>query len=806
MNRNRMRNKLRTARVAVGFAALSLGVAHADVALEPSYAEPKLEIVVAGGGETSLADWLAGNGQSLAGVKTLVKRGAGTLRSTTDISSAFDGDIVVAEGVFAATATGALGGANGAVYVLSGAQYQVDARGVAATAPSSEVAAFVLDGKPLVLSGTGPTATSGDGALRYLADAYQTRALGDIYLADDALLVCAADKDLGYAKTVRLNGRTLATRTRQRLSFFQSSAQFCGPGTWDNVSGCFVRGPAVFTNGVEILLRGEMQSWGSNGYSADSTLRIPVAGGRWIVAGSTGLSTTRGNRWNGPVLLDGPLALTKFGIGESYASEESVVLAGKVSGCGGLVPGGKGGVENKYDGGTHLHLLNDENDFTGGVVKTGGSVNLYSDGALPADGGALVLSNAVVRLDGDDAWTLPELRVCGTGLVQTATAVKPDVVADPLNPTLTRGQCKGIVKEGVGELVVASAYETPCLDVRAGTVTLSVPEANALGLSGLVSGYTNFATTAEMTAAFQSEELYATGVVNRVTVSDTHPGENPGFNGKFPDNSLWTYSGYLWNRTSETQTWTFLLKQEADTQLWLDGTKILTQQGEEPKVTKQRVTPGAHRFVLRMGKANGWAGTSSKMVDWPDRMMGFCIDFNGGDAPTTKVNEKGETHYDFSAYTRPMDDGTGALFTLTDDSSPYGQLAYATLRGLSGGVVDVQGVDQAVEELVGYPTVRHGGLTVGVRHRLEGGAAVGCAHVEGTLTFAEGCVFEVDDAKALRARVREAGLAFPLVVAEAEKIVGCPVPVDGAWALTVDATGTKLLLDRKGPGLLLLVR
>ena len=793
MNRNRMRNKLRTAHLAVGLAiVLSWGVAHADVALEPSYAEPKLEIVVAGGGETALADWLTANGRSLDGVKTLVKRGAGTLRSTTDISSAFDGDIVIAEGVFAATAVGALGGANGAVYVLSGAQYQADARGVAS---------FNLQDKPLVVAGTGPT---GDGALRYLGDKYQTTALGDIYLADDALLAGPSREDLCFSKSIRFNGKTLTMRLTNRLI---AIGPFVGPGTFESVNAFQRGGAAVFTNGVELLFgattRGEIQTWGASGYSAGGVLHVGAKGGKWLLAGKT-KQTTRHNRWDGTIQLDGPLALTKYAYSETsadYASDESVVLAGKVSGVGSLTSGGQT-VDDPRDGGTHLYLLNGENDFTGGVAKTGGSVNLFADGALPADGGALVLSNAVVRLDGDDAWTLPELHVCGTGLVQTATAVKPDVVADPLNPPLARGQWKRIVKEGAGKLVVSSAYETPCLDVRAGSVTLAVSETNALGLSGLVAGYTNFATEVEMTAAFRSEELYATGIVNRVTVSDTLPDKN----GQFPGNSFWTYSGFLWNRTGETQTWTFLLKQEAATKLWLDGSLILEQEGAIPKIVRQTVAPGAHRFVLRMGKANGWAGTSAAMVDWSDRMMGFCIDFNGGDAPPTKVNEKGETHYDFSAYTRPMDDGTGALFTLTDRSSPCGQLTYATLRGLPGAVVDAQGADQTAEELVGYPTVWNGGLTVGARHRLEGGVAVGCAHVEGTLTFDEGCAFEVDDAKALRVRVREAGKTFPLVIAEAEKIVGCPVPADGTWALTVDATGTKLLLDRKGPGCLLLVR
>ena len=188
--------------------------------------------------------------------------------------------------------------------------------------------------------------------------------------------------------------------------------------------------------------------------------------------------------------------------------------------------------------------------------------------------------------------------------------------------------------------------------------------------------------------------------------------------------------------------------------------------------------------------------------------MGFCIDFKGGEAPVENTNDKGEVRYDFSAYTWPKDDGSGALFTLTADPlvQAHAQLKVGTLRGCPGAVVDANGIDQLVDELVGYPTVKNGGLRVANAYRLEGAMTPGCARIDGTLTFAEGCAFSVDDAKALRQGVRAAGRSFPCVIAEATKIVGCPVSASAEWEVSVDATGTKLLLDRKGPGLLLLVR
>ncbi len=784
---------------ALGFAALGAAASvRAEVSLTPAYDEPTLEITVADG-ETTLGDWLAENGKTLDGVKTLVKKGTGRLSSTSDISATFGGDIVIEAGVFSASRPGALGADTGAVYVVDGAQYLVD------PADGYDEKTFLLDGKPLVVAGTGPTA---GGAIRYWAKGvYITHALGDIHLAEDADLVIAGQRgDLGYAKTIYCNGKTLSLRSLSSPRWcFVDKSMVRGPGRFLNAS-TWTRGPSVFTNGVEVVVGSELQSWGSNGYSADSTLHIPESGAIWKVAGRTTF-TTLYNRWDGSVQLDGPFALTKYGATGDYAFEESVTFAGPMHGVGSLVPGGNG-LDDLRDGWTHLHLLNGANDFQGGVVKVGGSVNLYADGALPRDGGALVLSNSVVTLHGDGAWSLPDLHVVGTGLVTTATAVVPNVTENPLKPTFTRGSLKGVVKEGAGDLVVNSAYATPLLDVREGTVSLVAGEANAYGPAGLVAGHHVFETEDELNAAFTSEDLYATGVVNRVTITDTMPNNIAGFNRQEPLYSFWTYSGYIWNRAETTQTWTFLLKQNSRTQIYIDDELVLDQIGQVPAVAKREMTPGAHRFVLRMGTTTGWVGTSAQKVDWPDRMMGFCIDFNGGDAPVENTNDKGEVRYDFSAYTWPKDDGSGALFTLTADPlvQAHAQLKVGTLRGCPGAVVDANGIDQLVDELVGYPTVKNGGLRVACAYRLEGAMTPGCARIDGTLTFAEGCAFAVDDAKALRQSVRTAGLTFPCMVAEATKIVGCPVSASAEWEVSVDATGTKLILDRKGPGLLLLVR
>ena len=135
---------------ALGLAALCAAASvRAEISLTPAYDEPTLEITVADG-ETTLGDWLAENGKTLDGVKTLVKKGTGRLSSTSDISATFGGDIVIEAGVFSASRPGALGADTGAVYVLDGAQYLVD------VADGYGNASFILDGKPLVVAGQGP--------------------------------------------------------------------------------------------------------------------------------------------------------------------------------------------------------------------------------------------------------------------------------------------------------------------------------------------------------------------------------------------------------------------------------------------------------------------------------------------------------------------------------------------------------------------------------------------------------------------------------------------------------------------------
>lgn len=770
----------------MGLSALALS---AEVPLVPAYTEPVLEISVAS--DTTLSQWLSDNEKTLDGVKTIVKKGAGKLTSDSDISGVFNGDIVIETGVFSVTVPKAFGGDDGAIYVLKDAQYLVD------VADGYSESTFVLDGKPIVIAGTGP---SGDGAIRHMAKRYLTKALGDIYLADDALFVCVSwSGDLNYGKSIHCNGHVLREKTDARLNFTGDTVVY-GPGTFENVAGYWGRSNAKFTNGVEVIVR-RAQFWGSNGYSADSTLHF-ADNAIVQLAGSTKLDT-RYNRWDGPIRLDGRVTLTKYESTGGFAVDESVVLAGKVSGSGPIASAGP--LDNGCDTMTHVRLMNGANDFTGGVVKIGGSVDVYADGALPRDGGALVLSNSTVVLYNDLAWHLPELRVCGTGRIQTSTAGGVSI-ADPANPAFFYGDWKKIVKDGAGELTVESTYGTEMLDVREGTVVLEKYErsgANMYGPAGLIAGFHTFDTKAEMEAAYASEELYPSGIVNRVTISDTMPNNIDGFNYQQPPNSLWTYSGYIWNRTGETRTWTFLLKQNSPARLFLDGAKILEQVGETPEIAKIDVTPGAHRIVFRMASSSGWVGTAATKTTWGYRDRGFSIDYDGGDAPEIVGG-----YHDFSHYTRPEDDGTGSLFTLTDDVTVQKreQAEFQSLRGCANAALDANDMDHEVATLIGYPEIRNGGLTVTSGYQLEAAMDIGCASVDGTLTFADGCTFSVDDTEALRKKFRAAGKAFPYVIAEADEIVGCPSSTDGQWALRVDAEGKKLLLEYRPRGLVLIFR
>jgi len=72
------------------------------------------------------------------------------------------------------------------------------------------------------------------------------------------------------------------------------------------------------------------------------------------------------------------------------------------------------------------------------------------------------------------------------------------------------------------------------------------------------------------------------------------------------------YSGYVWNRSGETQNWTFIQNLDDSCLIVIDGQTILSGRLEEmaTRIVTVSVTPGPHAFELRFGQHGGAAGGS----------------------------------------------------------------------------------------------------------------------------------------------------------------------------------------------------
>lgn len=158
-----------------------------------------------------------------------------------------------------------------------------------------------------------------------------------------------------------------------------------------------------------------------------------------------------------------------------------------------------------------LSLLNPENDFTGGVTMNKGYLQLFANGALPADGDKLLVKDTVVELlpTTINDWSLPELDITansdGTGVVQTT------------GMPISGSWKNGITKKGDGTLQYKTAVGGDVLDVTKGTMEISV---NAADSAGLISGAAYFA------------EYAANGATTEKDRASIYIGTEPPLNGK----------------------------------------------------------------------------------------------------------------------------------------------------------------------------------------------------------------------------------------------------------------------------------
>ena len=525
--------------------------------------------------------------------------------------------------------------------------------------------------------------------------------------------------------------------------------------------------------------------------SRDGGNTMRATHGQW---GSTNLAA-----WAGPVeLVDGLLAV-------SGSRGSSFTYYNTISGAGGLY----------CSRGQQVVLANGGNTFTGEVrINTNrtegeGELRLFADGALPANGSGAKLYDSSLDLAGYcGTYHLPALMFdVGNGLTETFRGG-------------TNGVVKSLRKIGVGTLdISAPVTVTGITEIAAGT--LRVPYAHA----GLIAG-----AQASVEPTYPSSQLSLIDTLvltNRVALgADLAYTDEDGYwlrdQVTWGGRALFTYHGYLWNRSGETQNWTFALNISQGANVYLNGSAIANLYATDyrakgfVKFKTIPVPPGANRLDLRIYST----GAYGPSYDWNEYRKGYTYKKNSNDGEKLAwkpnfglaIDMQGRETTNAVDYVAAIDPGDGSLLTVSEDGMDDGVAAvmpkFDHLK-FTGGKLDTRGSDITVPVLEGvngavtnsnayFPG---GSLTVGQKWIVSGAAMANkTLKVSGKLKFAAGSVLEGTDL-ALLSRKAEHTLATATGGIEGMPAFDDNAPGNKGWRLvtvTENGVGTLKLFWQLG--------
>lgn len=737
-----------------------------------NYSNP---LVLETASNSTLSEELSAKGietaEALNAYDAILKQGAGVLTVDGGLIADFAGEIHVLQGSWKASGNGHLGTASGKTYVHGdGADLWLDV-------PSTAVS---YQGEEIVFYGTGVKhGYDGQGAIYNNTGSFGNNnyAFGTKWtLAGDAQVQLAGVNPYLNMITVDFGGHTLTLWAGPYAKMANIRNL--------NVFNAYVNpGHLILSSYV---MMGVNPSEGSAENTATFLKTKTRVDGFWtspwtfiidtdaIIESTLWSSADRSGKSNigrsGPIELRKDLTLTDNY--SSYSGKFSFTATGVVSGPGGIR------VRSNH---MTLHLDNAANSFQGGVTLPDGDVlKVYAPGSLPANGGALVMTNAAVAFGSAEAYALPDLEVSGTGLVSQA-----------------KGTWKQVKKVGEGALVWDSMLSANDLFVDGGTVKLPKTLYNASDYCGL-----DMYITSDMTGGNTFEQIKTTGARTSNVLSPSYLAINIGSNAAIPDGGAVGYEGWVWCEDADGTEWTFIVCYGAantfylkigDETLWnFDNSSGYV--ADIAQIPRKNVTM-KHGWNHFEGAAlKGWTGTPSRNNDWP-----------GGHS--FKVDRKGRATSNYEDYEFLLDDGNGnTLCSLVDDGVSF-QPAFPSIH-LGAGALDLGGGSYTFGHLHGTGTVTNGDVTV------SGGWTLDCAKtaladwqpacVNGKLTFGADAKIKIENPSAWPT-------SYDITLLTADELIEAlpEVEVPDGWPRPVKAT---LSADRKsillscGSGLAIFVR
>lgn len=532
-------------------------------------------------------------------------------------------------------------------------------------------------------------------------------------------------------------------------------------------------------------------------------IKAPLAPWRLHVVGDVGSTvitkkSDKNFEWQGPVQLDQQLILdpTDYGIG-SYS------LMGVISGDHGI-----------WARNCKVTLGNARNDFTGttGFVNVPG-LTLAHNGELPATCAQSAFTNTPVSFSSREHYDLPPVDFHVPANEEVSVAGGFGAATSCLR------------KSGPGALYLETPFSVTNGDVEVlgGTLRLRNYIAGIIGGRRVVDTTGSYQITDGDGAVYTDISGYVrntrdviTNCVERGPMAATSGTLTHWFYdytglptiaamNKYSVATI--YEGYIWNRSGETEYWTFSGSFGTHTEVRFDDEELYLfwkyDRNEKQTVT---VPPGAHK--LRLASYNSMNATGAACVNGKSFSSGTWtvtvggVQYGGG----VRFDRKGRGSTDVAKYEPLVDPGDGSLLTISTNGlgCTAGEVpAWKSLRVGPSALLDVQGNSFTLDTLSGSGTITNGNvyfdgaITVTNRFHYTAADAKNAEplklHVP--LAFAEGAVFDTGDLSAYPHAHK------PIVVCTAPSIEGMPEfdnQVSGAasrWTLRKSADGKSLTFE-----------